>query len=137
MDWSSILEILLKVLGSVAATVITGLASWLFVKLSAKIKDSRISSFIKQAVKAAEQQYPNLGKKTGPEKLQYVTDLVKAKWPKLDNVYINAIIEGAVFALNNQLEEAAAKKKNKTEVIEVPVVEEKKEEEKSVTIDIQ
>lgn len=110
MNWSYILEIILKAVGSVGAAVITGLAGWLFTKLSAKIKDSRIQSFVNQAVKAAEQLYPNLGTKTGPEKLKYVTDLVKQKWPKLDNAYIDAIIEGAVFTLNNQLEEAKKKK---------------------------
>ena len=109
MDWSYILEIVLKAVGSVGAAVITGLAGWLFTKLSGKIKDARIKSFVDQAVKAAEQLYPNLGAKTGPEKLKYVTDLVKQKWPKLDNAYVDAIIEGAVYALNHQLEEQKKK----------------------------
>lgn len=104
MDWSEILKIVLEAVGSIGAAVITGLASWLFTKLASKIKDSRINTFVKEAVKAAEQLYPNLGTKTGAEKLQYVTDLVKNKWPKLDNDYVNAIIEGAVFTLNNQLD---------------------------------
>ena len=129
MDWSYILEIVLKAVGSVAAAVITGLAGWLFTKLSAKIKDARIKSFVDQAVKAAEQLYPNLGTKTGPEKLQYVTELVKQKWPKLDNAYVDAIIEGAVYTLNNQLEEAKKKPKTIPTKVEITKVEDIKTEE--------
>ena len=47
MDWSYILDILLKALGSTAATAITTLAGILFAKLSSKIKDSRVNNYIK------------------------------------------------------------------------------------------
>ena len=122
MDWSNILEIILKAVGSVAAATITGLATWLFTKLSKKIKDSRIQSFIKEAVKAAEQMYPNQGTKRGTEKYAYVVQQVIARFPELtDNDYLKALIEGAVFTLNKQLEEAEEKKKKKAKTIPTKV----------------
>lgn len=113
MDWSVILDIILKALGSAAATAITTLAGILFAKLSGKIKDTRINNYIKEAVRAAEQLYPNQGTKRGSEKFEYVTQLVLNKFPKLNNAYIKAMIEGAVFALNNQLD--ATKKETSKE----------------------
>lgn len=119
MDWSVILDIILKALGSAAATTVTALASILFAKLSGKIKDARINNYIKEAVRAAEQLYPNQGTKRGSEKFEYVTQLVLNKFPKLNNAYIKAMIEGAVYALNNQLDatkkETSKEEQNKQE----------------------
>lgn len=106
MDWSYILDIVLKTVGSIGASIIVALASILFAKLRSKIQDSKISNYIKEAVRAAEQLYPNQGVKMGTEKYKYVVRQVLAKFPNLtDNEYLKSLIEGAVFALNKQLDE--------------------------------
>lgn len=106
MDWSYILDIVLKAVGSIGASIIVALASILFAKLRSKIQDSKISNYIKEAVRAAEQLYPNQGVKMGTEKYKYVVRQVLAKFPNLtDNEYLKSLIEGAVFALNKQLDE--------------------------------
>ncbi|WP_300924761.1 phage holin, LLH family [uncultured Clostridium sp.] len=133
MDWSIVLDYLLKIIGSIGATIITTLAGILFTKLSSKIKDSRISNYVKEVVKAAEQLYPNEGTKMGPEKYAYVVQEVIAKFPKLtNNAYLKSLIEGAVFALNNQLEEVTKKQIETTQ----SVTQENKEESRP-TISIQ
>ena len=106
MDWSYILDIVLKAVGSIGASIIVALAGILFAKLRSKIQDSKISNYIKEAVRAAEQLYPNQGVKMGTEKYKYVVQQVLAKFPNLtDNEYLKSLIEGAVFALNKQLDE--------------------------------
>lgn len=116
MDLNFFLSCLLKALGSLAATVVTTLASILFVKLKTKIKESRITAFIKETVQAAEQLYPNEGKKMGPEKYEYVVTTVLAKFPTLtDNEYLKNLIEGAVYALSAQTKQIANEIKNKQE----------------------
>lgn len=106
MDWSYILDIVLKAVGSIGASIIVALAGILFTKLRSKIQDSKISNYIKEAVRAAEQLYPNQGVKMGTEKYKYVVRQVLAKFPNLtDNEYLKSLIEGAVFALNKQLDE--------------------------------
>ena len=106
MDWSSVLDIVLKAVGSIGASIIVTLAGILFAKLRSKIQDSKISNYIKEAVRAAEQLYPNQGVKMGTEKYKYVVQQVLAKFPNLtDNEYLKSLIEGAVFALNKQLDE--------------------------------
>ena len=112
MNWDMILDYLLKGLGSALATLLITFASILFAKLSGKIKDTKITNYIKEVVKAAEQIYPNQGKKMGKEKYAYVVKQVIAKFPSLeDNDYLKSLIEGAVFALTKELEKASAKSK--------------------------
>ena len=108
MDWSLILDYVLKILGSIGASVIITLAGVLFAKLKTKIKESRINSYIKEAVQAAEQLYPNQGKKMGKEKYAYVVQQVLAKFPNLtDNEYLKSLIEGAVYTLSEQVKQIA------------------------------
>lgn len=108
MDWSVILDYLLKIIGSIGASVIITLAGVLFAKLKTKIKESRINSYIKEAVQAAEQLYPNQGKKMGKEKYAYVVQQVLAKFPNLtDNEYLKSLIEGAVYTLSEQVKQIA------------------------------
>ena len=105
MDWSIVLDYLLKIVGSIAASVIVTLAGVLYAKLQSKIKDSKITAYIKECVKAAEKIYPNIGMKMGTTKYKYVLDCVMKKFPKVtDNDYLKSLIEGAVFALNNNLD---------------------------------
>ena len=112
MDWNIVLDYALKALGSLAATLIITLASIIFAKLKTKISEARLNAFIDRCVKAAEQLFPNLGKKTGPEKYKYVLDLVKAKYPKLDDTYLKPLIEGAVYAVSEQTKQIAKETKN-------------------------
>ena len=130
MDWSIILDYILKIVGSIGASVIVTLAGILFAKLQSKIKDSKIVAYIKEAVKAAEQLYPNQGVKMGTVKYDYVVKQVLKKFPTItDNEYLKSLIEGAVFALNNKLEE----NKNKTIVnntVEIATQETKSEDKK-------
>lgn len=113
MDWNSVLDIVLKAVGSIGASIIVTLASILFAKLRTKIKESRINSYIKEAVQAAEQLYPNQGKKMGKEKYAYVVQQVLAKFPTLtDNEYLKSLIEGAVYTVSQQVKQIAKEQVN-------------------------
>ena len=107
MDWNEILNYGLKIAGTALGTVSIALASILFAKLKTKILESRIGKFVKEAVKAAEQLYPNLGKKMGQEKFAYVVEQVKAKFPKIENEYLNTIIESAVYEISEEVKQIA------------------------------
>ena len=114
MDWNLIINYGLKILGYAAGTVVITLASILFAKLKAKIAESKLSGFIEKCVRAAEQLYPNLGKKMGKEKYQYVLEQVKAKYPKLvENEYLKTLIEAAVFNISEEVQ-LIAKEQNIT-----------------------
>ena len=104
MDWNLILNYALKALGSAAATFVITYATILFTKLKEKIKESRIAAYVDKVVRAAEQIYPNEGQKTGKEKLEYVTNMVLEKFPKLtNNDYLKSLIEGAVYSVSQEL----------------------------------
>ena len=107
MDWSLFLDYFLKALGSLAASTIIALGSVLFAKLKAKIGEARLNTYIDRCVKAAEQLFPNLGHKTGEEKYEYVLGLVKEKYPKLSNERLKPLIEGAVYAVSEQVKQIA------------------------------
>ena len=114
MNWSEILNYGLKILGSALATLLITYASILFAKLKTKIKENRINTYISKVVRAAEQLYPNQGKKMGPEKYEYVVKQVLAKFPALtDNEYLKSLIEGAVFSLTEELKENGVIKEEK------------------------
>lgn len=104
MDWSVILDYILKIAGSAAAALITTFASILFTKLKNKLQDAQVSAYVSKVVRAAEQLYPNEGTKTGTQKYQYVVDQVLAKFPKMtNNEYLKSLIEGAVYTLSNEV----------------------------------
>lgn len=108
MDWNMILEIAAKALGTAAATLVITLGSVLFAKLQSKIKDTKISNYVKEVVKAAEQMFPNEGKKMGKEKYEYVVNTVLAKFPGItDNTYLKSLIEGAVYTLSEEVKQIA------------------------------
>ena len=108
MDWNLILNYILKISGSVAATLIITLGSVLFAKLKAKIGEARLNAFIDKTVRAAEQMFPNLGQKTGKEKYEYVLNQVLAKFPNLTNdEHLKNLIEGAVFAVSEEVRQIA------------------------------
>ncbi len=110
MDWSYILDLVFKATGSLVAGLVITFCSVLFADLKKKLTDSKVIQYVKEAVKAAEQLYPNKGTKKGSEKYKYVVERVLAKFPKLkDNDYIKSLIEGAVFTLTEELGENAHK----------------------------
>lgn len=128
MDWAFIIDCALKALGSLAATLVITLATILFTKLRNKIKDGRINQYAVQVVQAAEQLYPNMGRKTGPEKYKYVAERLTAKFPSLkDNEYLKSIIEGAVYTVSEQIKQISKNKRenkkqeklNKVETTEI------------------
>lgn len=104
IDWNLVLTYGLKILGYAIGTVIVALASIIFAKLKTKIGESRLNSYIKSAVEAAEQMFPNLGKKTGKEKYDYVVAQVTAKFPKIANdEKLKTLIEAAVYSVSEQV----------------------------------
>lgn len=118
MDWSVMLDCILKAVGSLAATLVITLGSILFSKLSSKIKDSKISKFALEAVKAAEQLYPNTGIKMGKQKYEYVLKTMLAKFPKLtDNEHLKTIIEAAVYKVSEEVKLIAKEQKANTIII--------------------
>jgi len=117
MDWSIILDYGVKIAGVVIATLITTFGSILFAKLKAKIQDKRVDNFITNAVKAAEQLYPNLGKKTGKEKYEYVLNEVLAKFPNMtNNPHLKTLIEAAVYGVSEQVKQIAKEQGIEVEV---------------------
>lgn len=112
MDWNLVLNYALKALGSAAATLIITLGSVLFAKLSSKIGAAKLNTYIDRCVKAAEQLFPNLGKKTGKEKYEYVLEQVKKKYPKYDESYLKPLIEGAVYTVSEQVKQIRGETKN-------------------------
>lgn len=108
MDWSLVLDYGVKILAAIIATLITTYGSILFAKLKSKLQDAKVNLFITNAVKAAEQLYPNLGKKTGKEKYEYVLNEVIAKFPKLtDSPHLKTLIEAAVYGVSEQVKQIA------------------------------
>lgn len=106
MDWQLFLNYLVKILGSALATVIITYSSILFAKLQGKIRDSKVNNYIAKVVRAAEQIFPNEGKKMGPEKYKYVVDQVLKKFKFLnDDEYLKSLIEGAVFAVSEEIKQ--------------------------------
>lgn len=123
MDWNIVLEYLFKGLGSVAASLIITFGSILFAKLKTKISEARLNTFIDKTVKAAEQLFPNLGSKTGKEKYKYVVEQVLAKFPKLENnEYLKNLIEGAVYAVSQQVKQAKQIEATSTETSTTPTI---------------
>ena len=61
--------ILIKVLLTALLTAGVGVLGTLIGKIIAKSKNSKIYKYADTCVKAAEQKFPNEGKKMGPEKL--------------------------------------------------------------------
>lgn len=108
MDWSIILDYGVKILGAVIASLIITFGSILFAKLKAKMQDKRVNMFITNAVRAAEQLYPNFGKKTGKEKYEYVLNEVLTKFPNMtNNPHLKTLIESAVYAVSEQVKQIA------------------------------
>ena len=93
-----------------AATTVITYSSILFAKLKTKIGEARVNNYLNVLVQAAEQTFPNLGKKTGPEKFEFVKECVPRKFPKLkDDPNLNALIEGAVYTISQKIKQDSSK----------------------------
>ena len=123
--WSIIMKVLITALFS----ALLGLIGTLIGKIIANSKDSKIRKYAKTCVEAAEQKFPNQGKKMGPEKMQYVMDQLAIKFPKIkENTYLYNIAEAAVLQLNKDLQREKAIKEFEEKYGEKPlaVIEEEK-----------
>ena len=121
--------VLIKVLLTALLTGIVGLCTTLIGKIVAKNKNSAIMKQAEIAVKAAEQKYPNEGKKMGAEKMAYVMDYLAITFPKIkSNQYLYNIAEAAVYELNNQAQKEEAKKEFEEKYGELPAEETEEEQ---------
>ena len=83
--WAVVIKVLITALLSAGV----GYLCTLIGKLISKSKNSKIRKYAEVCVKAAEQKFPNEGKKMGPEKMQYVMDQLAIKFPKIkENTYL-------------------------------------------------
>lgn len=119
--WSVLLKVLLTALLSTAI----GAMCTLIGKLLVKFNDSKLIKHAKIAVRAAEQKFPNEGKKMGPEKMDYVMDYLAITFPKIkSNQYLYNIAEAAVYELNGEKAKKAAEQAFKDKYGELPTEDE-------------
>ena len=113
--------VLIKVLLTAVLTGLVGLCTTLIGKIVAKNKSSKIMKQAEIAVRAAEQKFPNEGKKMGPEKMAYVMDYLAITFPKIkNNQYLYNIAEAAVYELNRQRQEEDDRKAFEEKYGELP-----------------
>ena len=114
--------VIIKVLLTAVLTGLLGLIGTGIGKMIATCKNSKIRKYAKTCVEAAEQKFPNEGKKMGPEKMQYVMDQMMIRFPKIrDNQYLYNIAEAAVFQLNAEFQKEAAVKEFEEKYGEKPL----------------
>ena len=129
--WTTIIKVLVTVL----LTTGLGYLGTLLGRVIARNKESKIYKYAKICVAAAEQKYPNEGKKMGPEKMAYVMDQLAIKFPKIkENTYFYNIAEAAVLELNKDLQREAAIKEFEEKYGEKPIAA-IEEEETTTSID--
>lgn len=114
--------ILIKVLVTALLSAGVGLMGTLIGNVISKHKDSKIYKYAKTCVKAAEQKFPNEGKKMGPEKMAYVMDQMAIKFPKIkESTYFYNLAEAAVLELNRKIQEDKAIEEFKEKYNENPL----------------
>ena len=94
-DITTIIEAIL----TLVAVVITGIVIPYIKKRTTTEQQKEILAWVKIAVTAAEQIYVGSGR--GPEKKMYVIDWLADRNITVDTNKIDAIIESAVYELNN------------------------------------
>lgn len=95
IDITAIVEAIL----GLVAVVITGIIIPYIKKKTTTEQQKQIVAWVKIAVSAAEQIYAGVGR--GPEKKQYVLSWLDAHDIILDEDKIDALIEAAVYEINN------------------------------------
>ena len=132
--WSVLLKVLLTALLSTAI----GAMCTLIGKLLVKFNDSKLIKHAKIAVRAAEQKFPNEGKKMGPEKMDYVMDYLAITFPKIkSNQYLYNIAEAAVYELNGEKAKKEARQIFKDKYGKLPDEEFIQEEKSELDVNIQ
>lgn len=98
-------DLVVKIAVPLLMAVITTFVIPAVVKWTSNLKTSKLEAFIKNAVDAAEQLY---GPGTAEIKKQYVLDLVKKAFKHLgvSDEVLDAMIEGAVFAVSGAIKQA-------------------------------
>ena len=124
--WSVVVKVLITAL----LTGLVGLLCTVIGKLIAKCKNSKLMRHARIAVRAAEQKFPNEGKKMGPEKMAYVMDYLAITFPKIkSNQYLYNIAEASVYELNNEDIKKEAEQAFKDKYGELPTEDEIVQEE--------
>ena len=114
--------VIIKVLATALLTAGLGYIGTCIGRLIAKNKESKIYRYADTCVRAAEQKFPNEGKKMGPEKMAYVMDQLAIKFPKIkENTYLYNIAEAAVRELNKEMEKEATIKEFEEKYGEKPI----------------
>lgn len=101
------ITLLVKIIFAIVSVAITTFVIPFLNELVLKYKNTRLESFVKDSVQAAEQVIKGDGK--GKEKKQKVIELV-SQWLKKYSVDISTeeisnLIESAVFAMNKEIAE--------------------------------
>lgn len=126
--WSIIVKVLITAILSAGV----GIACTLLGKMLAKMKNSKIRKYAEICVRAAEQKFPNEGKKMGPEKMAYVMDQLAIKFPKIkENTYLYNIAEAAVYELNRERQQEDAVKEFEEKYGEKPLAVQEQQEDTS------
>lgn len=100
-----LIDILVKVVVGVAVSLVTTFVIPAITKWYTSLKDSKLKTFIDNAVDAAEQIY---GGKTAATKKQYVLDMVKSKFKKLgvSEETLDMLIEASVSRVSASVKQA-------------------------------
>lgn len=92
---------IVKAFVALLATIITVVIVPYIKSKTTAVQQKKINEWIKIAVAAAEQIYQGVGR--GQEKKAYVLAYLAEKGIELDEATVDAMIEAAVYALNNGL----------------------------------
>lgn len=87
-------SIVIKSLFTAAAGSIIAVCGAALGKFISNNKESKVYKYAKTLVDAAEQKFPNEGKKMGPQKMDYVMSQIVIRFPSIkDNRYLYNIVE--------------------------------------------
>lgn len=98
-------DLVVKIAVPVLMAIITTFVIPAVVKWISNLKNTKLETFIKNAVNATEQMY---GPGTGEEKKQYVIDLVKKAFKNIgvSDEVLDAMIESAVYSVSGAIKQA-------------------------------
>lgn len=107
MNDSELVTLVVKIIFAVVSVAITTFVIPFLNELVLKYKNTRVESFVKESVQAAEQVIK--GDKKGKEKKEKVIELVSNYLKKysidISSEEISNLIESAVFAMNKEIVE--------------------------------
>lgn len=114
-------DLVVKIAVPVLMAIITTFVIPAVVKWISNLKNTKLETFIKNAVNAAEQMY---GPGTGEEKKQYVIDLVKKAFKNIgvSDEVLDAMIESAVYSVSGAIKQAKEQLASSTDTIQSATV---------------